>query len=313
MTRHPIKLVGTAIVTVATLSLVSSAAAQCGSKSASTTGYGQSHDIVATAKSAGTFNTLLAAAKAAGLVDALRGDGPLTVFAPTDDAFAKLPEGTVETLLKPENRSQLQGILKYHVVPGKLMAREVTRNSGATTLNGQRLDFKAADGKVMVDSARVVKADIKASNGVIHVIDNVMLPTSDNVVTTAQKAKSFQTLLTAATKAGLADTLSNGGPYTVFAPTDEAFAKLPDGTLSSLLKPENRDQLAAILRYHVVEGRVYSTDALAAGKANTLCGNELRIASRNGTVRVNDARILATDVDASNGVIHVIDSVMLPQ
>lgn len=133
-------------------------------------------DIVDTAVSAGSFKTLVAAAKAAGLVDTLKGEGPLTVFAPTDEAFAKLPAGTVENLLKPENRSKLQAILTYHVVPGRVTAGEVVKLSSAPTANGRELRISAADGKVMVDNAHVIKTDVMASNGVIHVIDAVMIP-----------------------------------------------------------------------------------------------------------------------------------------
>lgn len=285
------------------------ALAQCCGSSQARNG----NDIVDTAVAAGQFKTLAAALQAADLVDALKSDGPFTVFAPTDDAFAKLPKGTLETLLKPQNKGTLQDILKYHVVAGKLEASAVTRQSGATTLNGQRVDFAATGGNVMVDGARVTKADIACSNGVIHVIDSVILPASDNIVTAAQNAKVFNTLLTAVKHAGLADTLANHGPFTVFAPTDEAFAKLPAGTLQGLLEPHNRDQLARILKYHVVSGRVYATDAVSAGKADTLAGQKVHIKTHGDEVRVNEARIVSTDLDASNGVIHVIDTVILPR
>ena len=133
-------------------------------------------DIVDTAVSAGSFNTLVAAVKAAGLVDTLKGPGPFTVFAPTDEAFAKLPAGTVEELLKPENKSKLVAILTYHVVQGKVMARDVVKLHEAKTVNGQELTVKAQMGSVMVNNANVVKTDILCTNGVIHVIDTVVLP-----------------------------------------------------------------------------------------------------------------------------------------
>lgn len=132
-------------------------------------------DIVETAV-AGNFNTLVAAVKAAGLVDTLKGPGPFTVFAPTDEAFAKLPPGTLESLLKPENKATLQRILTYHVVPGKVMAQDVERLNSARTVQGENITIKMVNGSVMVDNARVIKADIPASNGVIHVIDAVILP-----------------------------------------------------------------------------------------------------------------------------------------
>ena len=130
---------------------------------------------VAVASGAGSFNTLVAAVKAAGLVETLQGTGPFTVFAPTDEAFAKLPKGTVESLLKPENKEKLVAILTYHVVAGKVMAADV-KTMKAKTVNGKSLDVKVADGAVTVDNAKVIKTDVAASNGVIHVIDTVVLP-----------------------------------------------------------------------------------------------------------------------------------------
>ena len=138
----------------------------------------KSKDIVDTAVAAGQFNTLAAALEAADLVDTLKGDGPFTVFAPTDAAFAKLPEGTVESLLKPENRDQLIAILTYHVVPGKVKAADVVKLSEAKTVNGQDVSITVADNGVQVNNANVVKTDIGASNGVIHVIDTVIIPAS---------------------------------------------------------------------------------------------------------------------------------------
>lgn len=269
-------------------------------------------NIVETAVEAGSFKTLAAALTAADLVDAVKGPGPFTVFAPTDEAFAKLPKGTVETLLKPENKSKLQDILKYHVVKGKVMAADVVKVKGAVALNGQRIDVKVDGGKVSVDSANVVKTDIGCTNGVIHVIDSVILPATDAIPAVADKAGKFKTLLAAVKAAGLAEALSGEGPFTVFAPTDEAFAKIPQATIADLLKPENKEKLASILKYHVVSGRVYSEDAVAAKSANTLQGAAVAIKATDKGAFVNDAKIIATDVDASNGVIHIIDTVIMP-
>ncbi len=135
-------------------------------------------DIVDTAVAAGSFNTLAAALEAAGLVETLKGDGPFTVFAPTDEAFAKLPAGTVESLLKPENKDQLIAILTYHVVAGKVKAKQVVKLDAATTVNGADVAIKVMDGKVKLNQANVIKTDIRTSNGIIHVIDEVILPPS---------------------------------------------------------------------------------------------------------------------------------------
>jgi uncharacterized surface protein with fasciclin (FAS1) repeats len=297
--KRSMKQVLTGVAVVALLATTSSARAA-------------DKDIVDTAVAAGSFKTLAAALGAADLVNALKSEGPFTVFAPTDEAFANLPAGTVETLLKPENKDQLTAVLTYHVVAGQVAAKQVVDLKGAKTLNGQRVDIAVSGGKVTVDKANVVKTDIQCSNGIIHVIDSVILPSGDDIVVTASKAGAFKTLLAAAKAAGLAEALSGKGPFTVFAPTDEAFAKLPAGTVASLLKPENRGKLAAILKYHVVSGRVYSEDALAAKKAKTLQGSNVHIAVSDGKAKVNDANLVTTDLDASNGVIHVIDSVILP-
>jgi len=136
-------------------------------------------DIVDTAVAAGSFKTLATALTAAGLVETLKGEGPFTVFAPTDDAFAKLPAGTLDDLLKPENKAKLSAILTYHVVPGKVMAKDVVSLSSAKTVNGKALSIVVKDGKVTVDSATVIQTDIQCSNGVIHVIDAVMLPPTE--------------------------------------------------------------------------------------------------------------------------------------
>jgi uncharacterized surface protein with fasciclin (FAS1) repeats len=141
-----------------------------------TTSASQTKDIVDTAVANGSFKTLATALKAAGLIDTLKGAGPFTVFAPTDAAFAKLPAGTVETLLKPENKDQLRRVLTYHVVPGKVEAAQVTKMNSAKAVSGDTITIAVKNGKVMVNNATVVTADVGASNGVIHVIDTVILP-----------------------------------------------------------------------------------------------------------------------------------------
>lgn len=273
---------------------------------------GEKKDIVDTAVAAGQFKTLAAALQAADLVDALKGEGPFTVFAPTDEAFGKLPKGTVEGLLKPKSKGALTGILTYHVVAGSVEAADVVKLSNATTLNGQRVNIAVKDGSVMVDGAKVVATDIRCSNGVIHVIDSVILPASDNIPATAVKAGTFKTLVAAAKAAGLVDALSGDKPLTVFAPTDEAFSQLPAGTVENLVKPENVDQLKQILLYHVVEGRVYSDEALKLKKAPTLAGSAVKINASEKGAFVNKSKLSALDIEASNGVIHVIDAVLMP-
>ena len=270
-------------------------------------------NIVEVAAAAGQFNTLLAAAKAADLAGTLSGKGPFTVFAPTDAAFEKLGKETIADLLKPENKQKLASILTYHVVGSKMDAAAVTKQKAIATLQGGELSVAVEDGKVRIGTATVVSADIMASNGVIHVVDTVLLPpATPNIVEVAQKAGKFGTLLKAATAAGLADTLAKGGPFTVFAPTDEAFAALGDAAIADLLKPENKQKLAMILKHHIVSGKVMAADAMKLDEAKTIAESTLSLKRDGKTLMVGGAKVVKADVMASNGVIHVVDAVILP-
>ena len=265
-------------------------------------------DIVDTAVGAGNFGTLVSAVQAAGLVDALKGEGPYTVFAPSDEAFAKLPEGTVAALLK--DIPTLRSILLYHVVPGNVMAKDVIKFDSAETLFGQTLTVETGEG-VKVAGVNVVVTDIETSNGVIHVIDEVMMP--KNIVEVAVGAGSFDTLVTAVKAAELAGTLSGSGAFTVFAPTDEAFANVDADTISSLLEPENKNQLQSVLTYHVVPGRISAKDLSEMKEISTLQGQTLSLKAKDGGVSIDGARVIQADIPALNGLIHVIDAVVLPE
>ncbi len=273
--------------------------------------------IVDVAVADGRFTTLVAAVQAAGLVETLSGEGPFTVFAPTDEAFAKLPAGTLDELLKPENKQQLTDILLYHVVPGKVMAADVVNLTEAETALGEKAMVKVEGGKVFINEAEVIITDVVASNGVIHVIDTVILPPAEeksmDVVDIAAADGRFTTLVAAVQAAGLVETLKGEGPFTVFAPTDEAFAKLPAGTLDELLKPENKQQLTDILLYHVIPGKVMAASVTDGLIADSALGTSLFFKVDMGSAYVNEAKIVLTDIEASNGVIHVIDTVILPK
>jgi transforming growth factor-beta-induced protein len=272
----------------------------------------ESRDIVDIAVEDGRFTTLVAAVQAAGLVDTLKGEGPFTVFAPTDDAFAALPAGTVEALLA--DIPALTDILLYHVVEGKVMAADVVELSNAMTLQGQYVDIAVEDGKVMIDGAQVIITDIEASNGVIHVIDAVILPESRDIVDIAVEDGRFTTLVAAVQAAGLVDTLKGEGPFTVFAPTDDAFAALPAGTVEGLLA--DIPALTDILLYHVVPGKVMAADVVGLNgqSAETaLAGKSVDIKVDMSNVYLNEnVKVIITDIETSNGVIHVIDAVLLP-
>lgn len=263
--------------------------------------------IVDIAVADGRFTTLVAALQAAELVETLQGDGPFTVFAPIDDAFAKLPEGTVEALLA--DIPALTDILLYHVVSGKVMAADVVQLSLADTVAGIPVQIKVMDGNVYINDAMVVITDIEASNGVIHVVDTVILPPAD-IVDTAVADGRFTTLVAAVQAAGLVDTLKSEGPFTVFAPTDDAFAKLPEGTIEALLA--DIPALTDILLYHVADGRQFAADVVSMEKLETIQGKSAMISLMDGKAMIDNAEIIITDILTSNGVIHVIDSVILP-
>ncbi len=289
------------IIAAAEVSLIAAVLSCTGSAFASDS----PKDIVDTAVATGSFKTLAKALQAAGLVEVLKSEGPFTVFAPTDEAFARLPEGTVAELLKPENRQKLVGVLTTHVVPGRLGASQVLQSTILDTVQGSSLLVSKGRGGPRVDASRIVKTDIPASNGVIHVIDTVLLP--KDTVETAKVAGNFNTLLAAAKVAGLVDALKCDGPLTVFAPTDKAFGDLPEGTVEDLLKRANRDRLAAILKYHCVPRKVL----LGLPEAKTLQGGELDVGS-TGRFKVDEGTVVLANIKATNGVVHVIDRVLLP-
>jgi transforming growth factor-beta-induced protein len=269
--------------------------------------------VVDIALSDSKFTTLVTALKAAGLVETLQGSGPFTVFAPTNEAFAKLPAGTVENLLKPENKAKLTEILTYHVVSGKVVSTQLTDKQVVPTLfakNNVTVDLSSG---VKINGAKVIAADNLAENGVVHVIDSVLLPATPTIVSTAVANPEFSTLVTALKAAGLVETLNGAGPFTVFAPTNAAFAKLPAGTVENLLKPENKADLVKILTYHVVPAKVLAKDLVDGQAAPTVQGQTIKVGVHSGVTLNDKTTVTSTDIDAGNGVIHVIDSVLLPQ
>jgi uncharacterized surface protein with fasciclin (FAS1) repeats len=266
-------------------------------------------NIVETAAKADGFETLVAAVEAAGLTQALATGGPFTVFAPTDEAFAALPEGTVEALLADPDA--LAEILKYHVVKGRIFARDLKDGLEVKTLQGSRIVFALSDEETRVNDSDIIATDIKASNGVIHVIDAVLLPPEPvNIVETAAAEKWLSTLVAAVEAAGLTDALANGGPFTVFAPTNRAFDHLPEGALEALLA--DPAALADILKLHVVEGTILAKDLSDGAQVTSLAGLPLTFDLNDYRAKVNGAEIIETDLIASNGVIHIIDEVLLP-
>ncbi len=271
-------------------------------------------DIVDTAISADEFNTLVTAIQEAGLVETLKSKGPFTVFAPTDEAFAALPEGTLKTLL--ENPDLLTEVLIYHVVEGKVMAEDVIglNGSNVASLNGKEININIADERVFINEAQAVTTDVEATNGVIHIIDSVLVPYDElmDIVDTAIRTQSLDTLVTAVVEADLVAPLKSEGPFTVFAPIDSAFVKLPDLYIEHLLK--NQGVLASYLKYHVIEGEVMAADVLQMDGAsvNTLLGKDIEINIKDGNVYIDNSKVIVTDIKTKNGVIHLIDTVLVP-
>jgi uncharacterized surface protein with fasciclin (FAS1) repeats len=277
--------------------------------------------IVDVATEAGSFGTLLTAVEAAGLVETLQGAGPFTVFAPTDAAFAALPAGALESLLG--DNAALTDVLLYHVVSGEVRAADVVGLSSASTVQGSEITITLDGAAVVLNGlSTVVTTDIETSNGVIHVIDTVLLPPADEAMDepmesfgtindVATEAGSFGTLGIALEAAGLVEMFQGEGPFTVFAPTDEAFAALPEGTLEALLA--DIPTLTDILLYHAVAGEVLAADVVGLESATTVQGGDIAISFDGTTVSLNgNATVVITDILADNGVIHVIDQVILP-
>merc|ERR1712054_280130 len=245
-------------------------------------------NIVELAQSVDDLSTLVAAVVAGDLAETLSSPGPFTVFAPTNEGFGKLPAGTVDTLLKPENKDQLVDILTYHVLGQEVPSKALKYFQRVPTVEGKNLHiyknfrgvFVSPDGK---DFKTVTAADNEASNGVVHIIDGVLLPPSGlrndkpNIVELAQSVDDLSTLVAAFVAGDLAETLSSPGPFTVFAPTNEGFGKLPAGTVDTLLKPENKDQLVDILTYHVLGQEVPSKALKYFQRVPTVEGKNLHI------------------------------------
>ena len=251
-----------------------------------------------------------AAILAAELDDELSSEGPFTLFAPTDDAFAALPEGTVETLLQ-DPTGTLANILLHHVVAGSVASTDLSDNMVVETLFGKNVIVNITADGVFINNAQVTVVDVPADNGVVHVIDAVLLPTN-TVLDVVLESEAHTTLEAAILAAELDDDLSGEGPFTVFAPTDDAFGLLPEGTVEELLMDPTGD-LATILLYHVLSGEVLSTDLTDQQMAMTLQGENVIVSITAEGVMINNAMVTVADIPADNGVVHVISAVLLPQ
>lgn len=273
----------------------------------------ETKDIPTNASETGIHDSLVAALTQAGLVETLSGDGPFTVFAPTDQAFTDAGID-LASFDNDEANATLVDILTYHVLNGAVDSASVTDGLSVEALNGDNLDFAVVNGTVLVNDATVITADVVSSNGVIHVIDKVLLPPADeleDIPTVASSTGVHGVLVDAVVQAGLLATLSGEGPYTVFAPTDQAFTDAGI-SLSDFDGEEGAAALANVLAYHVTTGSVLSGDLSDGQMVTMLNQQQVRIGVTSAGVLVNDATVTLADVAASNGVIHVIDKVLLP-
>ena len=266
-------------------------------------------NIVEVAQAAGDFNTLVGALEATGLDETLSGDGPFTVFAPTDNAFALLPEGLVASL----SVDQLTAVLTYHVVAGEVDAATVVTLDEADTVQGSPIVIQIDDGTVVLDGrVQVITTDIRASNGIIHVIDAVLIPGNEfpgNAVDALAASPRFSSLVDAVVVADLAGALTgdnDGNGFTIFAPTDNAFAALGDIVLSE-------EELQQVLLYHVASGVVPAEVVVTLPSVETLQGGLVTIKVEDGAVILNDSAVVEwVDLRVSNGIIHVISAVLIP-
>jgi len=248
-------------------------------------------------------NTLEDAVVAAELAATLSGEGPFTVFAPTDAAF-------VDALLEDPS-GDLTKILTYHALGATVLSTDLTDGQMAATLNGKDITVTLKGDSVLINNALVTAADITADNGVVHVIDAVLLPPTTTVVDVIVDSEDHNTLEDAVIAAELAATLSGEGPFTVFAPTDAAFAALPEGTIDALLEDPSGD-LTQILLYHVLGATVLSTDLTDGQTATTLNGKDIMVTLKGDSVLIDNALVTAADIETDNGVVHVIDAVLIP-
>lgn len=275
-------------------------------------------DIVEIAAENPSFSILVSALQKADLVGALQGDGPFTVFAPTDAAFiallGALDISAEQLLAQPD----LAKVLLYHVVSGKVMSTDLSDGMMAPTVNGESLTVDLSMG-VKINDSSVVTADIEASNGVIHVIDKVLVPSNFKLVLEEEKDivdialgnEDFSMLVSLLKQADLVGALQGEGPFTVFAPTNDAFADLLAALNISASDLMTQPALKDVLLYHVVSGKVMSTDLSDGLVAPTLNGETIVFDLSNG-VKVNKSNVISADIEASNGVIHVVDSVLVP-
>jgi uncharacterized surface protein with fasciclin (FAS1) repeats len=262
-----------------------------------------------------TLTRLADLVEKAGLNDALTAQGPITVFAPSDAAIGRLNAMLYDDLVKPENRTQVRAMLLEHVVDGRITLEQALKNGSAKTRAGTYLYLhRDKDGKPTANDSHIANADIEAGNGIIHILNDVLVSRPD-LIATARKDEQLTTFVRAVEVAGLTSTLRETGPLTILAPNNEAFEALGAETLADLLEPANKAKLADILKYHVVPGWKHTFDKQEMDSLPTLQGGRIPIASpsmAHWKLELGEARLGRLNIDASNGVLHVVDRVLMP-
>ncbi|MBI1381093.1 MAG: hypothetical protein GC161_08400 [Planctomycetaceae bacterium] len=255
-----------------------------------------------------SFSILSAAIDIAGLRATLDGPGPFTLLAPTNSAFLALPQGVLRSLVN--DPAALANVLTYHVIPGAVPASTVVTLASAATVQGNSIFINPTPFGLYLDQASVLQTDVLVDNGVIHVIDGVLDPKPTTLVDFVAANPSFTTLTTAVGVAGLGNTLAGAGPFTLFAPTNRAFDRLPAGVLDGLIN--DPAALSDVLLYHVVAGKLLASDVLALPGSATVLGPAISFSQSGNAVLINQSTLLAFDIELANGVLHVIDGVLVP-
>jgi transforming growth factor-beta-induced protein len=262
-----------------------------------------------------TLSTALAAAK---LTSTLSGKGPFTLFAPSNEAFAKLDKALLAALLDPKNIDKLTEVLTYHVAVSIVKSTDLTDAEQIKTVEGEKVTVSITNGNIDINNARVIIPDITATNGVVHIIDAVLIPpgfappSDKNIVELAAATADLSTLVDALKAANLTAALSTKGPFTVFAPTNEAFAKLDKALLAKLLEPDNVATLTDLLTYHVVAAELTSSELKNDRSIETLEGMMVKVMADGSHIKINDAQVIIPNITATNGIVQVIDAVLIP-
>ncbi len=278
-------------------------------------------DIIENANKLTNLSTAVALIDSADLTATLKSIGPYTVFFPSNSAFDKLTEGTLDSLLQPENISNLSTVLTYHVVAGKYTSDMLVDGQELYNINGQRMYISKKSGSFTVNGAMVESKDIVSKNGVVFIIDTVLTPSSEtlesesqklNIIQNIEQASNLTILIETLNSADLSQNLETEGPFTIFAPTNTAFDRLSTGTLVSLLEPENKSYLVSLLNNHVLQGE-YTADDLGDGTSlQAMSGLAISISKSDNSFKVNGG-VVISEIRAKNGVIFIVDKVLTPQ